>query len=54
MKETGQDFQAAIRRFSQRKKRQMGVATIEIESGKCANLKSGFFAKLKRQFGAKC
>uniref|UniRef100_A0AC34FRY9 Uncharacterized protein n=1 Tax=Panagrolaimus sp. ES5 TaxID=591445 RepID=A0AC34FRY9_9BILA len=52
-----QDFQAAIRRFSQRKKKQMGVATVETDS-KCANLSpQGLFAKLRhwrRGSGTKC
>jgi GTPase SAR1 family protein len=56
LKEASQDFQAAIRRFSQRKKRQMGVATVETDTGKCANLSpQGLFAKLRQwRRGTKC
>uniref|UniRef100_A0A1I8BYZ8 IMS_C domain-containing protein n=1 Tax=Meloidogyne hapla TaxID=6305 RepID=A0A1I8BYZ8_MELHA len=41
-KDSNEDFQAAIRRFSRRKKRQMHVNSME-ETGKCLNL----FTKLK-------
>jgi hypothetical protein len=39
-----EDFHAAIRRFSQRKKRQMGVSEMDVETGKCMN----FFDKFRK------
>uniref|UniRef100_A0AC34QEV1 Uncharacterized protein n=1 Tax=Panagrolaimus sp. JU765 TaxID=591449 RepID=A0AC34QEV1_9BILA len=49
-----EDFRAAIRRFSQRKKRQMGVAVVE-ETSKCANLTpGGIFAKFRQWRKTKC
>ncbi|KAI6182202.1 hypothetical protein M3Y97_00354900 [Aphelenchoides bicaudatus] len=44
------EFRAAIRRFSQRKKRQMGPTSImDLEGGKCTNLSpSGFFEKFRK------
>lgn len=43
------EFRAAIRRFSQRKKRQMGAtAVIDLDGGKCTSLNpGGIFAKFK-------
>ncbi|KAL3095030.1 hypothetical protein niasHS_006381 [Heterodera schachtii] len=38
------DFHAAIRRFSRRKKRQMGLSEADVDTGKCTNL----FDKLRR------
>jgi len=51
-----EDFRAAIRRFSQRKKRQMGVAVVEADTGKCTNLSpGGLFAKFRQwRKGTKC
>ena len=51
-----EDFRAAIRRFSQRKKRQMGVAVVETDAGKCTNLSpGGLFAKFRQwRKGTKC
>uniref|UniRef100_A0A915DKH8 Uncharacterized protein n=1 Tax=Ditylenchus dipsaci TaxID=166011 RepID=A0A915DKH8_9BILA len=46
------DFRAAIRRFSQRKKRQMGstvIGGLELETGKCTNLNPvGLFEKFRQ------
>ncbi|KAI1712776.1 ras family domain-containing protein [Ditylenchus destructor] len=47
------DFREAIRRFSQRKKRQLSngtaLAGLELETGKCANLNpAGLFAKIRQ------
>ncbi|KAH7727608.1 Protein Y52B11A.4 [Aphelenchoides avenae] len=45
-----EDFRAAIRRFSQRKKRQMGAASgLDLEATKCANLSpSGLFERFRQ------
>jgi hypothetical protein len=49
--EEGMEFRAAIRRFSQRKKRQMGATAIidDLGGGKCTNLNpSGIFEKFRK------
>lgn len=51
-----EEFRAAIRRFSQRKKRQMGTAT-ELDAGKCTHLSpTSLFEKFRnwRRRMSKC
>uniref|UniRef100_A0A7E4VTM0 GTP-binding protein GEM n=1 Tax=Panagrellus redivivus TaxID=6233 RepID=A0A7E4VTM0_PANRE len=50
-----EEFHAAIRRFSQRKKRQMGVSVVDVDSGKCTSFSpGGLFAKFRQWRRAKC